>query len=142
MVKRAAGAVLLEVILALALFVGAASAVAGGLAAAAGAVERLRLDVQAADLASSTLSRIQIGLLPAVTAGPESFAPPDNDWSWQVAASDIPEGGSEPPLRRLEVTVRNAGAGVTRRLVQFIYPPLVQPIVKEEEPGHESYARE
>src|SRR5687767_5719919 len=52
------GAVLLEVLLALALFCGAAGVIMGSLTSSVRAVDRLRLEAQAADLAVTTLSEI------------------------------------------------------------------------------------
>ena len=71
------GSVLLEVVLALALFVGAATVISTGLNASVQAVYRLRQSTHAANLAISVLSELQMHIRPVAAAGPEPFAAPD-----------------------------------------------------------------
>src|SRR5258708_5437317 len=80
---REDGAVLLEVILALALFVAAAAILSSGLSSSLDAVERLRFNTHAADFAVTVLSELQLGTKTLSTMGPQAFNKPDDDWSWE-----------------------------------------------------------
>jgi len=133
------GAVLLEVVLALVLFVAAATIIGSALNTSANGVERLRLSVHAADLATSVLSELQIGSRNAGDGSPEPFAPPFDTWMWQVTTLPVEEvtqpgssttgtaGGlqsglsaTDAGLVKVEVTVRDTESDFVYRLSQIM----------------------
>ena len=71
------GAVLLEVVLALSLFVMTTSFVLTGLNASIRSVAQTRMEADAGDLAVTALSQVQMGLYEMVDTGPEAFDEPN-----------------------------------------------------------------
>ena len=122
--NRTEGAVLLEVILALVLFVAAATIIGGALNSSTTGVERLRRSVHAANLASSVLAEIQMGARSMAEAGPEPFAPPFESWMWQVQASPVEETTAESTdsagLLQVHVVVRDTDSEFVHRLIQTV----------------------
>ncbi|MBI4663339.1 MAG: hypothetical protein HY735_31445 [Verrucomicrobia bacterium] len=115
---------LLEVVLALTLFVFAATVITGGLNASVQEVERLRLNVHASDLAISVLSEVQMGLKAPEAAGPEPFEPPFDAWTWQLEVTPVENlAGGPSSLRNVEVIVRHQTRPIVRRLTQFLLAP-------------------
>src|SRR5258708_4398278 len=86
---RQEGAVLLEVILALVLFVAAAAVLTSGLSSSLDGVERLRLNTHAADLAVTVLSELQLGIKSLALSGPQQFEAPLDAWTWELVASPV-----------------------------------------------------
>lgn len=118
---REAGAVLLEVVLALTLFVFAAAVIAGGLNAAAERVERLRRDAQANDLAATVMAELLLGLRPLSTSGEEPCAPPFEAWTAQVETSIYAFGGEEATgVLQAQISIRHPGSGLVHRLTQLV----------------------
>jgi type II secretory pathway pseudopilin PulG len=116
------GTVLLEVLLALALFAGAAAVIGIGLKASIDGAERLRMSTHAGNLAVTVISELQIGIRSLAETGPEAFGPPFDGWVWEVAAT--PWGGSETKgegLTRVEVIVRHEPTAFVYRLAQVIH---------------------
>lgn len=117
------GAILLEVVLALGLFVGAAALLGGALSAALDGVERQRLDTHAANLAATALSEVQLGLR-GIGSGSESSAvlePPFQHWTVEVLATPMEtELGETSGLTLVEVVVRHPDPPVTHRLAQVM----------------------
>lgn len=114
------GAVLLEVVLALTLFVVAATIIANGMQSSVAAVERLRLDTHAANLAVTVMSELQMKIRPLEPAGPESFNAPFEDWTWKVEVGSVDsEGMVGDSLRGVEVIVRHNDPPAVRRLSQL-----------------------
>ena len=112
---------LLEVVLALALFVFAATVITGGLNASVQEVERLRLNLHASNLAISLLSEIQMGIRRVEAAGPEPFEAPFADWTWQIEVSPMDNSsGSSLSLQSIEVAVRHKTRPIVRRLTQYL----------------------
>ena len=102
------GAILFEVVLALALFAFAAAVISGGVSTALKSVERMRTELDASNLAISTLAEIELNLKPMTTSPPAEFEPPMERWTWQVEVTEPSEdldmsGG----LTLVEVIVRN-----------------------------------
>ena len=126
---RARAVALLEVVLALAVFFGVAVAILGGLSMCMRSAREVRLEAQAADLAITVLSEIQMGLGQIADAGPSPFEDPYADWTWQTVATPVstPIDGTE--LTQIEIVVRNAVNGYTYRLYQLL------PGAEEETPG-------
>jgi hypothetical protein len=118
---RAQGAVLLEVILALVLFVAAATVVTSAMNASLESVERQRLNAHAMDLAVTVLSELQVGLRSAAMTGPEDFEAPFADWTWELQLlaleSDLGEASS---LTRAEVIIRHKQTPLVHRLAQVM----------------------
>jgi hypothetical protein len=115
----------MEVVLAVVLFVSSALVVLAGLNAALRTAQRVQLEAQAADLAVSVLSHIQMGLLPPADDGPNEFEDDQTliGWTWEIVTEPLEEESIElemPQFNRVEVIIRNEGAGVTYRLVQWM----------------------
>ena len=122
------GAVLLEVVLALALFVGAATVIGSGLNASVQAVYRLRQETHAANLAVSVFSEMQMHARPIAAAGPEPFLAPFEKWTWQVEVTQPESSPLEADaMRKVEVIIRHTEDGVVRRLTQFMRSSDVPP---------------
>jgi type II secretory pathway pseudopilin PulG len=118
--RRNAGSVLLEVILALALFVGAATIISSGINASMRSVERLRLQNHAVNLAISVLSEMQMRARPVAAIGPEVFAPPFQDWTLKVEVAQSEESIEGPEaLRPVEIIVKHTQENVVQRLTQL-----------------------
>jgi type II secretory pathway pseudopilin PulG len=124
------GSVLLEVVLAIVLFVGAATVIGIGLKASIDGAERLRLNTHAGNLAVTVMSELQMGVRSFADTGPEAFGPPFEGWVWEIAA--LPWGEGQSPdrfnaptstsasLTRVEVTVRYEPEAFVHRLAQVI----------------------
>ena len=137
------GAVLMEVILALILFVGAAAILTGGMNASIQTLDRTRLRMHASNLAVTIMSELQMGLRSATTSGEEPFDAPYEEWTWEVVASDVSltermDGGSAEtsletgsgfaPARNVEVIIRHGFQSIVHRLVQAVpIVPLIEP---------------
>ena len=115
-----AGAVLIEVILALVLFLGAATIIGTALNSSATGVERLRRSAHAADLATSVLSELQIGSRSLAVSGPEPFEPPFDTWMCEVRTMPIEqrEETKAGSLIQVEVVVRDTESDLVYRLFQ------------------------
>jgi len=114
--------VLLEVVLALLLFVLAAGVLLGSLSAAIASVQRIKRQATGQDLAVSVMSRIECGDLEPADAGPLEFEDGPPGWTWQVRAEDVTVNPEAATLIRLSVTVASpedgfGGGRIT--LVQF-----------------------
>jgi hypothetical protein len=103
--------VLLEVVLAMAIFFAAALVILAGLSASVRGLQRVQLEAQAQDLAVSLLSEVEMGLVPLTSDGPTDYDEPElAGWSWEVAVEpyEEPQIGLElPEFRRVEVIVRH-----------------------------------
>jgi len=131
-----AGTVLVEVVLALLLFVGAAAVISGALSASIDALDRLRLNMHATDLGVTLVSELQLGLKPLETGGPEPFDPPFDLWTWELEVSPKSLEPDDPyPLRTVEVIIRHEEENVVYRLTQVL--PEVPLITLEEQPEEE-----
>lgn len=114
------GSVLLEVILALGLFVGAATVISAGLNASIRSVDRIRLQNHALNLAISVISEMQMHARPIAAIGPEPFPPPFQDWTFKVEiAGDPGSTDASDTLRPVEVIIRHSRENVVHRLTQF-----------------------
>jgi type II secretory pathway pseudopilin PulG len=112
---------LLEVVLALALFVAASTVITSALSASVDETERLRLDAHAGNLAATILSEMQMGLQAVESSGPNAFDPPFAEWTWQAAVEPATDTtGVIGSLQKVEVTVRHQGQPIVCRLTQFL----------------------
>jgi hypothetical protein len=119
---------LLEVVLALAMFVGFAFAILSGLSVCIRSAGALRQEAQAADLAVTTLSEIQMGLVSPADAGPTAFDPPADDWTWQIAlVPGMPTGIEGADLSQVEIVIRNTGTGYAYRLYEMVPVATAEP---------------
>jgi len=113
--RRRGGAILLEVVLAVTLFVVMAAVILGAVGRATDAAARMRLRARAGDLAVTLVSELQMGLIEIVDAGPRHYSSERlADWTWQVDVESL-----DDPLgaRRIEATVIHEPTGLNRRLV-------------------------
>ena len=81
--RTTVGAILFEVVLALALFVFATAVISGGFSASLKSVDRMRAELDASNLAASTLAEIALGLKPMSASPPTDFEPPFERWNWE-----------------------------------------------------------
>jgi hypothetical protein len=116
--SRISGAVLLEVILALVLFVAAAAVVSTALRSSVDSGERLRLGVHADNLAATVLAELEMGTRSPAVPGPAPFEPPFTNWTWQI----VPPAGDLPGAP-FEVIIRHDSSELVRRLAQAIQLP-------------------
>ena len=102
--------VLLEVVLAMAIFFAGAMVILAGLSASVRSIGRVKLDAQAQDLAVSLLSEVQMGLVPLVSDGPKEYDDPAlAGWTWQIAVQPYDEPQPDlamPQFQTVEVTIR------------------------------------
>ena len=112
------GSVLLEVVLALVLFVSAAAVVSSAMQAAIDSEERLRLGVHADNLAASVVAELESGLRSPAVLGPAPFEPPFTNWTWQIVAPSADAPGSPH-----EIIIRHADPELVRRLAQILLVP-------------------
>lgn len=115
------GAILLEVLLALALFVAAAAVVTTALNASLGSLERQRLGTQSLNLAASVLAEVQLGIRNATGEGAKPLEAPFLDWTWELAVGPA-ENGTEVVngLTRVEVVIRHTKSPQVQRLAQLM----------------------
>ena len=119
--RESSGAILFEVVLALALFVFAAAVISGGVSTALMSVDRMRAELDASNLAISTLAEIELNLKPLVPSPPAQFAPALEKWTWEEEVSepseDLDMGGG---LTLVEVIVRNEEKEKETRFARMI----------------------
>lgn len=118
------GAALLEVLLALALFVAAAAVVTSALNSALASLERQRLSTQAINLATSLMAEIQLGIRPAAAEARRPMAKPYEEWSTEIrleAAGNDSFNSANP--NQIEVVVRHENPAWVQRLAQVIARP-------------------
>ena len=111
---RRFGTILLEVVLAVTLFVAMAAVILTAVGRATDAAVRMRLRAQAADLAVTLMSELRMGLVECVDAGPAGYSSERlADWTWQVDVEPIAD-----PIRARQVKaiVAHAPTGLTRTL--------------------------
>jgi len=122
------GAVLLEVLLAVALFVAAAAIATASLNSSLRALDRQRLQTHATLVAASVLAEVQLGIRPTTAATAQPLDPPFQDWTWELATDSSPTDFSESsPLERIEVVVRHRTESIVHRLAQRLPPRISGP---------------
>jgi len=112
--------VLLEVVLALVLFAAAAVIIGGGLNASVNSAARLRLQAHAADLAVTVMSELQMGVRSVGQPGPEPFAAPFTNWTWQVTSARLESGPGAASFSNVEVVIRHSESALVHRLAQVL----------------------
>jgi hypothetical protein len=137
------GAVLLEVVLALVLFVAAAAVLTSGLSSSLDGVERLRLQAHAADMAVSVFSELQMGIKSLALSGPQPFDPPVEGWTWEAVATPLQmqqtESEEATPFKRIEVIVRHDAPAVVYRMSQVLQIDPNQAAKEQRLPGVSSF---
>lgn len=119
--SKAQGAALLEVIIALALFVATAAVMTSALSSSLDSLDRQRLNTHAANLAASVLAELQLGIRSAGGSGPQMLEAPYQDWTWEAAIAPAEtETGEGGGLSRVEVVIRHKEKPVVRRLAQVL----------------------
>ncbi len=123
--SRSGGTILMEVILALGLFMVTGAVVCGAFSSSFRAVDNVRLQAEAADLAVTKLSEIQIGQLEPDNDGPNAYEEEDlEDWTWEIAAAPLESDlMSDVRLLQVEIVITNTVRGTTYRLVQLMPEP-------------------
>lgn len=107
-------------VLALALFVGAATIISTGINASVQAVYRLRLETHAANLAISLISEMQMRARPLLAVGPEPFEAPFTNWTYRVELRQSENSGAESEaLQPVEVIVSHNEEPIVYRLTQL-----------------------
>lgn len=129
------GSILLEVVLALALFIGAATVISAGISASVDAVHRVRLQTHASNLAISIMSEIMIGARPLASIGPENLEAPFDQWLYRVNlnAGEEAASGTES-ARAVEVVVWHPQENVTHRVTQHFRASELASAAAEEVP--------
>lgn len=114
------GAVLLEVVLALLLFVATVAVVSGALSSSMDSLERQRFALHAANLAASVHAELDLGLRTTEALGPEPFAMAFDEWTWQLVPAGVEDQttGEASGLTTIEVVVRNTNSPAVYRLAQ------------------------
>jgi type II secretory pathway pseudopilin PulG len=113
----------LEVILALVLFVAAATILTSGLSSSLDSLERLRLNTHAADLAVTVLSELQMGVKNLSVGGAQPFETPWEGWTWELvsSSSQLPSESEEAtPFKNIEVIIRHDDPPVVYRLGEVL----------------------
>lgn len=115
------GTALLEVLLAVALFVAAAAVMTVALNASLSSLNRQRLAAQASNLAASILAELQLGIRPLATSARAQQEAPYADWSLELAVTPAESGAGEPTgAAQVEVIVRHQNEPIVQRLAQWL----------------------
>lgn len=115
------GAALLEVIIALALFVATAAIITSALSASLDSLDRQRRTLHAANLANSVMAELQLGIRAPGNTGAQPFEAPFDQWTWELAITGSEtETGESSDLSRAEVIIRHKEFPTVRRLAQLI----------------------
>lgn len=114
------GSILLEVVLALALFVAAATVLTSGVTASVQAVDRMRMENHAMDLAITLLSEMQMHARPVEAVSERDFEAPFQDWKYTIELHPIESDVMVETLNTAEVVVRHKREGVVVRLYQMV----------------------
>ena len=131
------GAVLLEVVLALAIFVAVMSVVYMAFYSSQNGLRQVRLNNRAADLAYTVMSEIHLGLVDKANSGPNDYGeeyPELEGWQWQVSVETVADTGESEPMQQVTVTITNTDENATAELVELMAMDEEQP---EEEEGPE-----
>lgn len=115
------GAVLFEIVLALVLFTFSVTIISSSFSASLRSMDRMRHELDGANLATSTLAEIELGLKTLETAPPTAFEPPFEKWTWQIEVTepseDLDMGGG---LSLVEVIIQSEELGRETRLARMI----------------------
>lgn len=119
---RNRGAVLLEVVLAMSLFFMTATFVMNGLNGSMGAVSTAKLEADAADLAVTVLSEVQLGLIPLNSDGPVAIDLKGYEgWAWQLVVEDSQNTTDLPELKQIAIVIRHDDEDFTHRTSHLLW---------------------
>ena len=131
---------MLEVVLALVLFVAAASILSSGLSSSLDALERLRLNTHAVDLAVSVFSELQLGTKSPGLSGPQRFEEPLTAWTWELVSQPLPNQVDEASaFRSMEVIIRHDEPAMVYRLTQVLRTDPAKATSQDRLPGVGSF---
>ena len=128
------GAVLLEVVISLALFVSGAAVVGLGLENSIRTAGRVRDAAEAADLVVTLASEIQMGLVEPTDQGPFDYEEPLEGWTWQVVTEPLE---NIPEMLRVEVIVTAKHTGAEYRMAELVIAPAEEGEAAAEESAEE-----
>ena len=123
------GAVLLEIVLAMTIFVFSVAVVQSGLVSCLRSLDTVRLQNQAVNLAVTKISEIHMGLLDVIDTAPTSFEEEDeslSEWEWQITTEPIGEDPTAPIMTLVTVTITNASQRITYQLTEIMSSPQQQ----------------
>jgi len=128
--RRAPGVVLLEVLLAMTLFVLAASVIASALRSTTTAAMRIRSKTQANNLAQTILAELATGQVELADTPPTDFSEeteegdivnPAEGWAYEITTEELID---LPALTRVTIIVRHEDASqATGRITQWMLTP-------------------
>ena len=118
------GAILLEVVLALALFVAAAAIVGSSINSSLNSLETTKRQTHAVNLAMSILAEMQMGIRATIPSPPEVFEAPFEDWIWQaqpiISTESFFEMTDESTTTTLQIIVHHSVSDTIHRLTQIV----------------------
>ena len=115
------GAVLLEVLLALVLFVAAAAIITASMNASLEGLDRLKLNTHAGNLAASVLAELQLGIRTVDVSGEQPFEKPFDEWTCELSrAGAETESGEASGLTQVEVIIRRKNPDLVYRQAQLL----------------------
>ena len=124
------GAILMEVVLALTIFVVAATILHGALSASMLGVGRLRQENVATDLAVTRMSELMLAPDVIEAEGPYEFTDDEGDtpewlagWTWEVQLEAVSTSDPEAPEMNEIVVIIRHESGVTRTLTRLLPVP-------------------
>ncbi|KPK80943.1 MAG: hypothetical protein AMJ81_11095 [Phycisphaerae bacterium SM23_33] len=123
--RRSTAVVLLEVLLALTLFIIAAAVVGSAQRSAIRAAEDMRLQTQAMNLAQSVLADLATGRIELADTPPTPYEEEDETWTYEIVTGAITDADN---LKRVTVIVKSsdpARPGACR-LTQWMLDPGAQ----------------
>ena len=100
-------------------------------------VQGMRIVATAEDLAVTTLSEVQMGLLDAAETDPEYFEEPYEEYTWQIVTSPMDEVITEADMTRVEVLIVHEPTGREYRLTHLVPIPAEEDLYEEEYDGYE-----
>ena len=122
-----AGAVLLEVLLALMLFAVTAAIITSSMNASMDGLERLKLNTHAANLAATIFAELELGQRAADASGEQSLEKPFDAWTYEVARvtseTEMVEADASGGLTQLEVILRHKDPDLVHRQMQWLKLP-------------------
>lgn len=125
-----AGAVLLEVLLALMLFAVTAAIITSSMNASMDGLERLKLNTHAANLAATIFAELELGQRAADSSGEQPLEKPFDTWTCEIApvtsemeTVEVDEAGG---LAQLEVILRHKDPDLVHRQMQWLKLPAVK----------------
>lgn len=123
--RQRGGTILLEVVLAMAMFSMTAAVIFSGMSASMRASQRGQLAALASDLAVTKLSEIMLGEVELVDAGPEAYEGDDlAGWTWQVTVQpmELPGIVTQEEVQ-VNIAIRHTGPDFVYRLVRLLPSP-------------------